>query len=318
MKSKLRKRKSQDDVSELLIAHAADFEWAQLDSYKAEINKYPPTSPYVKYLLRYDSFSKRAEAEAEFLEKKICLAMDLDDLEDRAINGDITSLRTLAFLAAETTKRLNKYADEHSEYVANVAEGMPSWPILVTETSARDINVIRVLKSIRLDAARTLGVLGSKVGSEPVEAKEWALKLLQAIRAARSLQGIRELEQTSWGYSKIPVDSLMLFINPLKSDTKCDAERKAVLESCKNLAPLSVETAPNWWDLGRMMLRNAMEHSPNQFKALYRVYGRNETIQDLAKRDAKISGVVKSEAVEEVRKSFFRLLKATPKVKNKG
>lgn len=303
MKSKCGKPVKIDKELREYLARLADFEWKQLESYRSQIAKYPIDSPYRKFLEQLDSFSKRAQVESDFVQKRIDLIFEFNDLESLAKDGNVLGLRTLAFVATEATKRLNTWAKNHPEYVAVVAETMPLWPILVTRKSARDANLKTLLDSINLDEATPLGVPGAKIGAAPVEAKMWALALLQAIQDARSLQVVEELKRSSWGFKSYHTESLKLILElPV-------LERDKLLGQVKKLAPLGPGTKSDWWLLAKKTLRLTMEHRPELVKALISVYAQTERIKDMTSGDKSTIGIKESEAIEEVRKAFDRLVK---------
>lgn len=150
------------------------------------------TDPYSKFCQRYKGLVlEQAEAESDFIERRIERGQDLDGLMTEALSGTINGLRELVYLATEATSRINALAEAHPEYVANVAANYNAWPVLWTGSSFSKRQKV-LLEEIRLGAATPGGVNRRSQGQDPAITRQWAILLLNAIVSLRELQGVKQ------------------------------------------------------------------------------------------------------------------------------
>jgi len=219
--------------------------------------------PSSKFFLRYGGqLSKQLHADIEFGKRKRNCERYLEFLRAEILEGYINGLRELAFIAHSATTLLNSIASKEPAFASAVAPGYPTWPIIVSEGSARDKAVKEFLRAIGLDLDRKEVVSGQKAFKRIDPGPKWALILIQNIDYFRRLFRENRIKPSIgiWmiHHHDFDLPSPMLHIGEVSEEfrTRCQALApfsKAVFESWSKLANelfllMAEKTGKKAWD----------------------------------------------------------------------
>lgn len=251
-------------------------------AYSEEVGATPNLTPLQRHQWRHCLNAIRAAYDSEEFGLRAHQWRNyLETLEKRVGSGYINDLRELALMACETTRIVNELAQVDPKFVAVVARGYATWPVLLRPPKAKRAAHRELFESIELGADVPFEAAAFQLGEE-TGAKTMAAYILGTLNYC-----ITQLRQ----------------FGPIRKTTRLDHYWifPDVAEKASKLAPLGPQTISEWWRVGRLLLTHLTDDKPADHPMLKRYAATTRAKNDPSKKH--------NEPVKQVRQAFMEIAK---------
>ncbi len=250
--------------------------------------------PGLKCLLLSLSGEARLKDVIDSIMRQCQVEEQLDRLDAEAKGGRIPALRELAFLAHESTRRLEEWATKRPQFSSMVARDYASWPILAACKKSKLLNKIDLLKNIGLNEARPNVTLNLNVAVDPTPPQRWAVRLLSTIDGMRTVA--RGFPDKGFWPKAVVLD--------FEGRGSGKVSDRLFLRA-KGLPEFSEQSAGAWWKLAQILFLKMTNNKPWEEEEL-KNYANSARI-DPGATWKKFDGIRRSNVLRHVRKAFFEL-----------